>query len=93
MYSKVPLLTDPKDHEDPLYLSLDHVKPRGEDEYVVTCRLINDMKTIMDGDEFREMVVGLAAVFQKERRIETPDLAILLKRIKRNYAKAKAVGS
>jgi hypothetical protein len=85
MYSRVPVLTDTKDHKMPLYLSLDHRTPRGEDDYVVTCRLVNDMKNIMEDVEFRQVVVGLAAVFKSGAGAKVPDLEPLFKRIKRGY--------
>jgi hypothetical protein len=92
MYSKVPVLTDINDHEKPLYLSLDHVKPKDEGKYVVTCRLINDMKNIMDDDEFRKVFVGLADAFQEEARIGVPDLSTVLRQIKRNYGRDSGKG-
>ena len=85
MYSKVPVLTEIKDRKKPLYLSLNHVNPNDESRYVVTCRLINDMKNIMDDGEFRKMVVGLADAFQQESRIDVPDLSTVLRQIKRIY--------
>lgn len=90
MYSKVPVMTETVDYKHPLYLSLDHKKPGFEDEYIVTCRLINDMKNIMNDREFRKVVVGLAEVFQQEARIETPDLNNELNKIERDFGKKVA---
>ena len=66
VYSQVPFLTDSKDHQSPLYLSFDHRNSRDESEYIITCRLINDMKAILNDAEFKKVVIGLADIFKTE---------------------------
>jgi len=63
MYSGVPLFSLARQSRSPLYLSLDHRIP-GQEDYVVTCRLINDMKGILDDDEFRHIILDLADYFR-----------------------------
>jgi hypothetical protein len=62
-YSHLPLslLGKPTDWDWP---SLDHLSSPATAEVVLEVRLVNDMKTIMNDQEFREMVGHLAAVLK-----------------------------
>ena len=57
-YSKVRLVED--NPEDPRYLTFDHRTPRQEDDIVVAAALVNDMKSDMSEDEFKNMILQLA---------------------------------
>ena len=57
------VILDEKNSKSPKYLSFDHKTPRCEDEMVVTCALMNDMKTDMSDAEFRRVVIELANHF------------------------------
>lgn len=61
-YSGVCLLTD--DHRSPKYITFDHRVPRQESDIVVCAAALNDMKSDLDEQEFRTVVVGLATRFQ-----------------------------
>ena len=62
-YSHLPLslLGKPTDWDWP---SLDHLSSPATADVVLEVRLVNDMKTIMNDQEFREMVGHLAAVLK-----------------------------
>lgn len=61
-YTGWPLRID--DHRHPFYLTWEHRTPRDEDDIVVAAALINDMKSDLTEDEFREVIIGLADRFQ-----------------------------
>jgi len=49
---------------NPWHLNFDHRRPGVEGDYVVTCRLINDMKTELSDEEFKKVVIELAKHFE-----------------------------
>jgi len=55
---------DDTDPSDPRYLSFDHTTPRKGEDVVAAARCINDMKSDMSEDEFRNIVIQLASRFQ-----------------------------
>jgi hypothetical protein len=63
-YSKLPLSLCNVKCTDWNYPSVDHVNGPGVARVVLETRLINDMKTIMDEEEFFSMVGHLAAVHE-----------------------------
>lgn len=64
-YSHFPLsLLSPGKPTDWNWPSVDHVSNPATAEVVLEVRLVNDMKTIMNEQEFREMVGHLAAVLE-----------------------------
>lgn len=82
-YSGFPLsldLTPPWTHA--LWPSVDHVKDPGTVKVVLETRLVNDMKTILDEGEFRNVVAHLT----KRLRL-TPELLASSWQPKRDYAK------
>ncbi|MGD0354514.1 MAG: hypothetical protein ABSB31_03590 [Dehalococcoidia bacterium] len=60
-YTGVRLVED--NHNDPRYITFDHVVPRQEDEIVVVAAVINDMKSDLSDQEFRAIVAQLAGHF------------------------------
>ena len=60
-YSGIRLVED--NHRDPRYLTFDHFTPRQESDIVIVAQVINDMKSDMADNEFREMVLQLASYF------------------------------
>lgn len=61
-YSGVRLVEN--DHRSPRYLTFDHRTPREEDDVVVACACLNDMKSDLTEGEFRAVVMQLASRFQ-----------------------------
>jgi hypothetical protein len=61
-YSGVVL--NENDHKNPRYLTFDHRIPRKEDDLVVASSCINDMKSDMTEQEFRDMVIALSKRFE-----------------------------
>ncbi len=57
-YSKIRLVED--NPEDSRYLTFDHRTPRQENDIVVAAALVNDMKSDMTEDEFKNMILQLA---------------------------------
>jgi len=57
-YSDIKLVED--NSKDPRYLTFDHRTPRNEQDIVITASIINDMKSDMDEDEFKAVVLQLA---------------------------------
>jgi len=53
------------DSKSPRYLSYDHKTPRDPKTIVVTCLLVNDVKSDMSAGEFRRFVKELARYFTK----------------------------
>jgi hypothetical protein len=62
-YTGVRLVEDPKRWRDHRYLSFEHQTPGDESSVVVTCSLVNRMKTDLSDAQFRAMVSELATVF------------------------------
>jgi len=62
-YSGVKL--DEKNHHSPLYITFDHRIPRKEDDIVIAAAVINDMKSDLSEDEFKDLVNQLFAHFRK----------------------------
>jgi hypothetical protein len=63
-FTHITLIED--DRTDPRYLTFDHRIPRKEDDIVIVSALINDMKSDMTEDEFKNMVCQLADHFRGE---------------------------
>ena len=61
-YSGVRLVTH--DHRNPRYVTFDHRVPRQESDIVICAAAINDMKSDLDEEEFRTVVIDLAKRFQ-----------------------------
>lgn len=61
-YSKIRLVED--NPKDPRYLTFDHRTPRQENDIVVAAALVNDMKSDMTEDEFKNMVLQLTNRFK-----------------------------
>ena len=61
-YSGVRLVE--ADHHHPRYLTFDHRTPGNEEDVVLAAACLNDMKSDMAEDEFREVVLQLASRFQ-----------------------------
>lgn len=53
-YSGVKL--EDKNHKAPLYITFDHRIPRKEDDIVITASVINDMKSDLGEEEFKNIV-------------------------------------
>ncbi len=51
------------DSGSPRYITLDHRTPGREDDIVIAASVINDMKTHMDDEVFRKVVIRLAEHF------------------------------
>jgi len=62
-YSGVRLVDN--DSGSPRYITLDHRTPGNEEDIVIAASLINDMKTHMNEDAFREIVAKLADHFER----------------------------
>ncbi len=57
-YSQIQLAeNDPK---SPCYITFDHRTPRQKDDIVVAAAVLNDMKSDMDEDEFKKVILALA---------------------------------
>jgi len=54
---------DVADSKSPYYLTWEHRTPRDELDVVVTAAIINDMKADLAEDEFRSLIISLAAKF------------------------------
>lgn len=61
-YSGIPLVE--KDHKDPRYITFDHRVPRRESDIVISAAAINDMKSDLNEDEFKAVVIQLANRFK-----------------------------
>ncbi|MDD5173478.1 MAG: hypothetical protein PHV48_01455 [Candidatus Omnitrophica bacterium] len=61
-YSGVKL--EEKDHKSPLYITFDHRIPRKEDDIVIAASVINDMKSDLDEEEFKNVINHLAEYFR-----------------------------
>jgi len=61
-YSGVSLVENDSGH--PRYITLDHRTPRNEEDIVISSSLINDMKTYMNEEAFKEIVIALARHFE-----------------------------
>ena len=62
-YTGVPLVHDGSRSRDHRYLVFDHGTPGDEASVVVTCALVNRMKTDLTEEQFRAVVIELAKVF------------------------------
>ena len=63
-YSGVKLKWEEKDYKSPLYITFDHRIPRKEDDIVITASVINDMKSDLSDDEFKDVITKLAEHFR-----------------------------
>jgi hypothetical protein len=63
-YTGVRLIDDPTQFRDHRYVALEHQTPGDESSIVVTCSMVNRMKTDLSDAEFRRVVIELAKVFQ-----------------------------
>jgi hypothetical protein len=61
-YTGWPLCID--DPHNPFYLTWEHRTPRDEADIVVAAALVNNMKSDLTEDEFRELIIGLADRFR-----------------------------
>ena len=62
-YTGVALIDDGTRWRDHRYLAFEHRTPGDEASVVVTCSLVNRMKTDLTEEQFRAMVAELANVF------------------------------
>lgn len=62
-YTGVALIDDGQRWRDHRYLAFEHRTPGDESSVVVTCSLVNRMKTDLTEQQFRTMVAELAKVF------------------------------
>jgi hypothetical protein len=62
-YTGIVLVDDGRRWRDHRYLSFEHLTPGNEKSVVVTCTLVNRMKTDLTDTQFRAMVTELAKVF------------------------------
>jgi len=62
-YTGIALIEDGRRWRDNRYLSFEHLTPDDEKSVVVTCYLVNRMKTDLTNEQFRAMVTELAKVF------------------------------
>jgi hypothetical protein len=62
-YTGIALIDDGRRWRDHRYLSFEHLTPGNEESIVVTCSLVNRMKTDLTDVQFRAMVIELAKVF------------------------------
>ncbi len=62
-YTDIALIDDGARWRDHRYLSFEHLTPSDEKSVVVTCYLVNRMKTDLTDEQFRSMVTELAKVF------------------------------
>ena len=60
----IALIDDGQGWRDHRYLVFEHRTPGDEATVVVTCALVNRMKTDLTEDQFKSMVRGLAKVFE-----------------------------
>lgn len=61
-YSGIRLVED--DCKNPCYITFDHRVPRQENDIVVTAAVLNDMKSDMDEDEFKAVILQLSRYFE-----------------------------
>ena len=62
-YTGIALIDDGQQWRDHRYFSFEHLTPGDEKSVVVTCSLVNRMKTDLTDEQFRAMVTELAKVF------------------------------
>ena len=62
-YTDIALIDDGHRWRDHRYLSFEHLTPGEEKSVVVTCNLVNRMKTDLTDKQFRAMITELAKVF------------------------------
>jgi hypothetical protein len=62
-YTGIALIDDGPRWRDHRYLSFEHLTPGDEKSVVVTCNLVNRMKTDLTDKQFRAMVTELAKIF------------------------------
>jgi len=67
-YSGVSLVENDSGH--PRYITLDHRTARNEEDIVISASLINDMKTYMNENTFKEIVIALADHFKQGTTLE-----------------------
>jgi hypothetical protein len=60
-YSGVKL--EEKDHHSPIYITFDHHIPREESDIVIAAAVINDMKSDLSDEEFKNVINQLSAHF------------------------------
>lgn len=82
-YTGIPLLTNKCDKNKARYLTFDHRTPRNNNDIVTCAALINDMKSDMNEDEFKNAILEVAKHFQNPTygvNLETFDKLRLYKR-------------
>jgi hypothetical protein len=62
-YTGIVLVEDGRRWRDHRYLTFEHRTPGDESSVVVTCALVNRMKTDLTEEQFKAMVAELAKVF------------------------------
>jgi hypothetical protein len=62
-YTGIELVDDPARWRDHRYLAFEHQTPGDESSVVLTCALVNRMKTDLTHAEFRTLVAALASAF------------------------------
>ena len=62
-YSGVRL--EERDHHSPVYITFDHRIPREESDIVIAAAVINDMKSDLSDEEFKNAINQLSAWFSK----------------------------
>ena len=62
-YTGIALVEDDRRWRDHRYLSFDHRTPGDEASVVVTCALVNRMKTDLSEEQFKAMITELAKAF------------------------------
>jgi hypothetical protein len=62
-YTDIALIEDARRWRHHRYLTFEHLTPGDEKSVVVTCYLVNRMKTDLTNEQFRNMVTELAKVF------------------------------
>lgn len=67
-YSRLPLTLDPaargSSPEDAMYPSIEHSRGRSDRAIEIECRLVNDMKSLLEPEEFGALVAHLAAAMR-----------------------------
>jgi len=57
------IILDENVPKSPIYITFDHRIPKKEDDIVVTAQVINDMKSDLSEDEFKQVIIELAKRF------------------------------
>lgn len=88
-YTDVEVLVDKKYEGSPRYINFDHRTPGKNDDIVISTALINDMKTDMSEEEFKNIVNELDRHFRNRKSIFNQEIFNNLKHYKRNISIAQ----